>query len=61
MWEVVKTKNGKESILYGPLSWGDAYSNYETEAAKWNAQNDKGEYLHPDVRVSIRKASEVAA
>ena len=54
MYSVIFRKKGKETIGQ-PLSWGDAYNIYETQAKEVNAVNEKGEYLHPDQRISIRK------
>lgn len=56
MWEVVKRKGGTEKIMAGPLSWLEAYTAYQPLAEQFNAINEDGQYLHPEIRISIRKA-----
>jgi hypothetical protein len=54
MYSVILRKKGKETVGE-PLGWGEAYNIYEAQAREVNAVNEKGEYLHPDQRISIRK------
>lgn len=57
MWEVVKRVKGKETIAAGGLTYSAAFAEYEPLAAKFNTQDAEGNYLHPDVRISVRKES----
>lgn len=57
MWEVVKRTRGKEQIVAGPLSYSEAYAQYETLAVNINAVDAEGNYNFPHVRISVRKVA----
>jgi len=54
MWAVVISTKGEEKVSKGS-SYSDAYRSYEKQAKQINAVNKNGEYLHPDVRISLRR------
>jgi hypothetical protein len=54
VWEVIERTGKKESIKKFD-SYGQAFAHYETEAARINAVNEKGEYTLPNTRISLRK------
>lgn len=56
MWSVVIYKKGAEKVQ-DPMQWSETYSSYEQQAQDINAVNERGEYLHPTVRIAIRKAA----
>lgn len=55
MYAIVRYLNGVEQSVGEPKGWTEAYSEYEGIAAKVNATDKKGNYLHPEQRVSIRR------
>ena len=57
MWEVVKYVKAKESVVAGPLSWGEAFAAYAPLAEKFNATDADGNYEYPEVRISIHKVA----
>ena len=58
MWEVVKrVKFKKDQVVAAGSSYREAEGVYEPLAAEVNAVDGEGNYLHPSVRVSIRRES----
>lgn len=53
-WEVVERTGKKESIEQFD-SYGQAFAYYETQAARINVTNEKGDYIVPNTRISLRK------
>lgn len=54
MWEVIERTGKRESIKKFD-SYGQAFAYYETEAQRVNAVDDKGAYVLPNTRISLRK------
>jgi hypothetical protein len=56
MYEVVK-RTKRSDVIIGPLPWGEAYLRYAKLAKKFDDVDDEGNYKHPGIRISIRKAA----
>lgn len=56
MWQVVVRTDGVEKTSK-PKTYFQAFRLYERKAEKINAVNPEGEYLLPNVRISLRKAA----
>ena len=54
-WEVVKRTGTKEQVVAGPLTYSEAYREYEPLSAEMNQVDEQGNYRYPKVRISIRK------
>lgn len=59
MWQVVKRHKGKEAVVFASAAYIEAFGNYEPMAAEVNAVDGDGKFVHPDVRISLRKVTAV--